>query len=109
MHIRNLKVTMVIMAFMAITLINIMLRSISMSPMIMKKKISLIVTIILLNGCAISPGMHLETKSSWFDESKYVSIDSVEEPIKLINISETVDTSYIENYSYLSLFLLIYD
>ena len=71
-----------------------------MSPMIMKKKISLIVTIILLNGCAISPGMHLETKSPWFDESKYVSIDSVEEPIKLINISETVETSYIENYSY---------
>ena len=30
----------------------------------------------------------METKSTWLDESKYVSIDSVEEPIKLISISE---------------------
>ena len=43
MHIQNLKVTMVIMAFMATTLINIMQRNICMSPMIMKKKISLII------------------------------------------------------------------
>ena len=71
-----------------------------MNPMIMKKKISLIVTIILVHGCSLSPGMHMETKSSWLDESKYVSIDSVEEPIKLISISETTDLSYKNNYSY---------
>ena len=72
MHIQNLKVTMVIMAFMATTLINIMQRNIYMNPMITKKKISLIITIILINGCSLSPGMHMETKSTWLDESKYV-------------------------------------
>ena len=71
-----------------------------MSPMIMKKKISLIITIILINGCSLSPGMHMETKSTWLDDSKYVSISSFEEPIKLISISETVDLSYKNNYQY---------
>ena len=66
----------------------------------MKKKISLIITICLMSGCSLSPGMYMETKSTWLDESKYVSIDSVEEPIKLISISETVDLSYENNYLY---------
>ena len=100
MHIQNRKVTMVIMAFMATTPISIMLKNTSMNPMIIKKKISLIITIILINGCSLSPGMHMETKSTWLDESKYVSIDSIEEPIKLIRISETVDLSYENNYQY---------
>ena len=100
MHIQNPKVTMVIMAFMATTPISIMLKNTSMNPMIIKKKISLIITIILINGCSLSPGMHMETKSTWLDESKYVSIDSIEEPIKLIRISETVDLSYENNYLY---------
>mgnify|MGYP001189885817 CR=1 FL=1 len=100
MHIQNPKVTMVIMVFMATTLINIMLRNISMNPMIMKNKISLIITIILINGCSLSPGMHMDTKSTWLDESKYVSIDSIEEPVKLISISETLDLSYENNYLY---------
>ena len=77
-----------------------MLKNISMNLMIIKKKISLIITIILINGCSLSPGMHMETKSTWLDESKYVSIDSIEEPIKLIRISETVDLSYENNYLY---------
>ena len=71
-----------------------------MNLMIMKNKISLIITIILISGCSLSPGMHMDTKSTWLDESKYVSIDSIEEPIKLISISETVDMSYKNNYLY---------
>ena len=66
----------------------------------MKNKISLIITIILISGCSLSPGMHMDTQSTWLDESKYVSIDSVEDPIKLIGISETVDKSYKNNYIY---------
>ena len=100
MHIQNLKVTMVIMAFMATTLINIMLRNICTNPMIMKKKISLILTLILMTGCSLSPGMHMETKSGWLDESRYVTLDSVEKPVKLISISETVDLSYKNDYLY---------
>ena len=68
--------------------------------MIMKKKISLILTLILMTGCSLSPGMHMETKSGWLDESRYVTLDSVEKPVKLISISETVDLSYKNDYLY---------
>lgn len=67
---------------------------------IMKKKISLIVAFIFINSCSLSPGMHMETKSSWIDESKYVYIDAIEKTVKLINISETQDLSYKNNYLY---------
>ena len=100
MHIQNLKVTMVIMAFMAITLINITQRNICMSPMIMKKKISLIIILMLVNACSLSPGMHMETKNSWSDESKYVYIESLNKDVRLTKISETLDSSYKNNYVY---------
>ena len=41
---------MVIMVFMATTLISIMLKNTYMNPMITKKKISLIITIILITA-----------------------------------------------------------
>ena len=77
-----------------------MQKNTSMNPTIMKKKISLLITIIFINGCSLSPGMHMETKSTWLDESKYVSIDSFEDPIKLISISESKDLSSNNNYLY---------
>ena len=42
----------------------------------------------------------METKSGWLDESRYVTLDSVEKPVKLISISETVDLSYKNDYLY---------
>ena len=42
----------------------------------------------------------METDSSWLDESKYVYIDSIKKNVKLTNISETKDFSFINNYSY---------
>ena len=69
-----------------------------MKHMIMKKKINLIIIILFINGCSLSPGMHMETESRWLDDSQYVSIDSIEDPIKLINISEISDPSVIKNY-----------
>ena len=68
--------------------------------MVMKKGISLIIISILFNGCSLSPGMHMDTQSSWTDESKYVFIDSIKKNIKLIKISETLDASYKNNYVY---------
>ena len=53
-----------------------------------------------MTGCSLSPGMHMETKSGWLDESRYVTLDSVEKPVKLISISETVDLSYKNDYLY---------
>jgi len=66
----------------------------------MKKRASLIIILAFLSGCSLSPGMHMNTKNSWVDESKYVSIDSIDEPVKLISISEIQDISYKNKYLY---------
>ena len=72
-----------------------------MKPMNMKNKISLIIFLLFtVSSCGISPGMHMDTKSSWLDDSKYVYIDSIEKSVKLISISETLDLSYKNNYLY---------
>lgn len=68
--------------------------------MIMKKKFSLIIAFLIINGCSLSPGMHMETKSNWLDDSKYVFIDSIDKNIMLTSISETFDMSYKNNYQY---------
>ena len=65
-----------------------------------KKKISFIILFLIINGCSLSPGMHMDTKSSWLDESKYVYIDSLEKKIKLIGISETPNLFYKNDYVY---------
>ena len=57
----------------------------------MKKKFSLIIAFLFINGCSLSPGMHMETKSKWLDDSKYVFIDSINKTIKLTAITETFD------------------
>jgi len=66
----------------------------------MKKKINLALVFILISGCSIAPGMHMETDSSWLDDSKYVHIDSIDKKVRLINISETLDISYGSEYVY---------
>ena len=71
-----------------------------MTIMIMKKKFSLIIAFLVINGCSLSPGMHMETKSNWLDDSRYVYIDSIDKRIKLTGISETLDISYKNNYQY---------
>ena len=71
-----------------------------MKHMIMKRRVSLIITVLFISGCSLSPGMHMDTESTWLDDSKYVSIDSIEEPIKLRSISETSGISLANNYQY---------
>ena len=66
----------------------------------MKIKISLVLTSLLICGCSLSPGMHMNTKSSWLDESVYVSVDSIEKDIELINISESQELLNVYNYIY---------
>ena len=63
-------------------------------------KISLIFLLTFISGCSLSPGMHLDTSSSWLDESKYVYIDSLKKSVKLTNISATNDASYKNDYVY---------
>lgn len=65
------------------------------------KKTSLIIILLLfVQGCNLSPGMHMEVKSSWLDDSKYIYIDSLNKNVKLININDTLDASYQSNYIY---------
>ena len=68
--------------------------------MTMKKKINLIIVTIIIAGCSLSPGMHLETQSAWTDDNEYVYIDSIKKTIKLIKISETTSPSYKNDYIY---------
>ena len=68
--------------------------------MITKKSLSLIFLLMLISGCSLSPGMHMDTKSTWLDESRYVSIDSIEEPIKLISISGKLGLPVSNDYQY---------
>ena len=67
--------------------------------MIIKNKISLFV-LFIFSGCAFSPGMHMETKSSWNEDKKYVFIDSLDKNVRLVDIAETLDSSYDSNYHY---------
>lgn len=71
-----------------------------MIPTNTMKKLSLIIVFIFVTGCSLSPGMHMETKSSWLDESKYVYIESIDKNVRLISISETLDSLYKNNYLY---------
>lgn len=67
--------------------------------MIIKNKISLLF-VFIFSGCTLSPGMHMETRSSWIDNEKYVFIESLNKNIKLIDISENLDSSYGKNHVY---------
>jgi polysaccharide export outer membrane protein len=67
--------------------------------MIIKNKISLL-AVLLFSGCALSPGMHMETKTSWIDSEKYVFVESLNKKIRLVDISVTTDFSYENNYIY---------
>lgn len=67
----------------------------------MKKiNIFLFFLVVLLSGCTISPGMHMDTKSTWISEKEYVYIDSLNKNINIERISSfNNDQSYI-NQSY---------
>lgn len=64
------------------------------------KKSSILIFLIFISGCSISPGMHMESRSSWLNDSQYVYIESIEKNVKLISISEALESSYKSNYIY---------
>ena len=65
----------------------------------MKKKISLIIILLIISGCSLSPGMHMDTQSSWSNKSKYVFIESLNKNVELINITENIKEKK-DNYVY---------
>ena len=66
----------------------------------MTKGIRVIFILIFINGCSLSPGMHMETSSPWLDESKYVYVESIEKTVQLISISDAVNSSFENDYIY---------
>lgn len=66
----------------------------------MMKTISLIIVFTYITGCSLSPGIHMDTKSSWLDESKYVYVDSEKKMVKIYDISQTKEISIKNTYSY---------
>ncbi len=64
------------------------------------RKISLTIALLFSTGCSLSPGMHLDTKSTWVDDSKYVYIESLGRDIKLISIAETLNFPDKNEYDY---------
>lgn len=57
----------------------------------MKKmnKLPLYCIIFLFSGCSLSPGMHMHTNQGWLDDKEYVYIDSIDESIEIVDISES--------------------
>ena len=64
------------------------------------RKISLTIALLFSTGCSLSPGMYLDTKSTWVDDSKYVYIESLGRDIKLTSIAETLNFSDKNEYDY---------
>ena len=48
-----------------------------------EKKISLIILTAIITGCSLSPGMHVDTKKSWFDQKQYVFIKSIDQTLEI--------------------------
>jgi polysaccharide biosynthesis/export protein len=58
--------------------------------MSIKKKFNLNLILVIISGCSISPGMHVETQKNWFNESEYVLIDSIAQAIKIQPINDFI-------------------
>ena len=58
-----------------------------------KKYVFLFIFLIIISGCSLSPGMHMDTESTWFENDSSVFVESLnkELPIEKIenNIRET--------------------
>lgn len=65
-----------------------------------KKKINLILITAIISGCALSPGMHVETKKSWLSEKEYVYIESIRQAIEIKPINSLIKENQNYNYSY---------
>jgi polysaccharide export outer membrane protein len=65
----------------------------------MKKKFNFIL-IIIISGCSLSPGMHVETKKNWFNEREYVYIESINQAIEIKPINIMLKENKIFNHAY---------
>lgn len=65
-----------------------------------KKKINLIIISLIISGCSLSPGMHLETEKNWFNGSEFVYIESLKKAIEIKSINSYLRENQNFNYTY---------
>jgi len=63
-----------------------------------KKIINFVILITIGSSCSISPGMHMETDTSWLNESRFIYISSIDKKIEIKNINEKPNQP-LNNYS----------
>ena len=71
-----------------------------MIPMNIKKKINLVLVSAIISGCAISPGMHVETQKSWFNNKEFVYIESIDQAIEVQPINAYLKKNIQYKHSY---------
>lgn len=54
--------------------------------------------LLFVTSCSLSPGMHMQTEKSWFNDGEYVFIESINQKIKITEISEK--NNDIKTYEY---------
>ena len=54
--------------------------------------------ILIISSCSLSPGMHMDTNSSWLKDKSYVYIDSLNQSIEIENIASYTESEL--NYDY---------
>lgn len=64
------------------------------------KMIRLFVLLILISGCSLAPGMHMNKNKNWVDSKSYVYIDSLNKNIPVHNINEYLKNTDQYNHSY---------
>lgn len=79
--------------------INTMHKNIYTILMIIKK-IKLLLPILLVTSCSLSPGMHMDTNTSWLDNKEYVYVDYLKQDIEIYNISNGSQFQNQPNQSY---------
>ncbi len=63
--------------------------------------IKLLFAVLILTGCSISPGMHMQTDTSWIDDDVHVYIPSLDKNVKVESISSSLNSSYRYTHKYM--------
>jgi len=66
----------------------------------MLKKILIFIILAALSGCSLSPGMHMRTNQNFGSDQEYVYIDSIQENIEIIYLSDYKTVSPEANSAY---------
>ena len=82
-----------------------MLKNIYMTTMntqkiinLIKSKFNIVLMVATISSCSLSPGMHMQTTTTWLDDNETVYIDSINKEILIEDISNVVSTKLDYDY-----------